>query len=356
MAAEDEGKTEEPTGRRLSDARDKGDIAQSVEVRLWASLLTAFILVALLVGRMGSDLANVLVPLLERPHTFEVTAQSLPLLLSQLVWGVLKAMALPLAVANLVMLVVLLTQSRGILWVPDKLIPDFSRMNPLAGIKRMFGPAQLFDLGKQLAKMSVVGTVLVWMSWPHVREYRNLAQLSIGAILSYLQDRIYSLVLAVLLISSVITAADYWFQHWRYVQKMRMTRQELRDEHKQSEGDPMIKGRLRSMRMKRARQRMMQAVPKADVVVTNPTHYAVALKYDMDSMAAPVLVAKGTDLVAKRIRDLAEENEVPVVENPPLARALYATVELDEEIPPEHYKTVAEVISYVMKLKGKIAP
>jgi flagellar biosynthetic protein FlhB len=117
----------------------------------------------------------------------------------------------------------------------------------------------------------------------------------------------------------------------------------------------MIKGKLRSMRMKRARQRMMQAVPTADVVVTNPTHYAVALKYDMDTMAAPVLVAKGVDLMAKRIRDVAEDNEVPVVENPPLARALYATVELDEEIPPEHYKTVAEVIGYVMRLKGKIA-
>ena len=355
MAEDDDGKTEEPTGRRLSEARDKGDIAQSVEVRLWASLFAAFILVALLAGRMGRDLAAVVLPLLERPETIDVTAQSLPLLLAQLGWGVMKALALPLAVTNLVMLAALVTQSRGILWVPDKLIPDFSRMNPLSGIKRMFGPAQLFDLGKQLAKMVVVGTVLLWMSWPHIREYRNLAQLSIGGILSYLQDRIYSLVLAVFLIASVITAADYWFQHWRYVQKMKMSRQELRDEHKQSEGDPMIKGRLRSMRMKRARQRMMQAVPKADVVVTNPTHFAVALKYDMDTMAAPVLVAKGADLVAKRIRDVAEENEVPVVENPPLARALYATVELDEEIPPEHYKTVAEVIGYVMRLKGKIA-
>ena len=134
-----------------------------------------------------------------------------------------------------------------------------------------------------------------------------------------------------------------------------MTKQEVKDEHKQQEGDPLIKGRLRSLRMQRARQRMMAAVPKADVVVTNPTHFAVALKYDMESMAAPVLVAKGADLVAQRIRGLAEENEVPIVENPPLARALYATVELDQEVPPEHYKAVAEVIGYVMKLKGKLA-
>jgi flagellar biosynthetic protein FlhB len=139
------------------------------------------------------------------------------------------------------------------------------------------------------------------------------------------------------------------------MQKMRMTKQEVKDEHKQTEGDPMIKSRLRALRHQRARQRMMAAVPKASVVVTNPTHYAVALKYDMDAMGAPILVAKGADLVALRIRELADANEVPIVENPPLARALFAAVELDQEVPPEHYKAVAEVISYVMKLKGNLA-
>ncbi len=355
MAAEDEGKTEQATGRRLSEAHDKGDITQSVEVRQWASLAVALIMISLLVGKIGRDLTLVLVPLIDHLDTIEVSSASLPVLLHQLGWGVLKVMALPFAVTLVLNLGVLLIQSGGFLWVPNKLMPDFNRLNPLEGVKRLFSPTQLFDLPKQILKMAVVGAVVVWMSWPHLSEYSNLAQLSIAGILEYLRDRVYSLVLAVFLIATVVTAADYWFQHWRYAQKMRMTRQEVRDEHKQSEGDPMIKGRLRSMRMKRARQRMMQAVPKADVVVTNPTHYAVALKYDMDSMAAPVLVAKGVDLVAKRIRDVAEENEVPVVENPPLARALYATVELDEEIPPEHYKTVAEVIGYVMRLKGKIA-
>jgi len=139
------------------------------------------------------------------------------------------------------------------------------------------------------------------------------------------------------------------------MRRMRMSKQEIRDEMKQSEGDPLVKMKIRQIRMERGRKRMMAEVPKATVIVTNPTHYAVALHYDVEAMGAPTLVAKGVDLVAKRIRELATEHEVPIVENPPLARALYATVELDQEIPPEHYKAVAEVIGYVMKLKGQLA-
>jgi flagellar biosynthetic protein FlhB len=175
------------------------------------------------------------------------------------------------------------------------------------------------------------------------------------AMLDYLRHQVIAMIMIVVLMVFVLAAADWFYQRWAFTQQMKMTKQEIKDEHKQTEGDPMIKGRLRALRMQRARQRMMAAVPKASVVVTNPTHYAVALQYDQDSNGAPVLVAKGVDLIAKRIRDLATENEVPIVENPPLARALYATVELDEEIPPEHYKTVAEIIGYVMKLKGELA-
>ena len=355
MAAEDDGKTEEPTGRRLDEARGKGETTQSVEVRLWASLVAAFIVVALLPGKISRDLAPAVLPLLEHLDTFHITEASLPLLLAQLGWAVFKALSLPFAVVMVVTIGALVAQTGGFMWVPDKLLPDFTRLNPLQGIQRLFTLNQLVEMLKQIFKMVVVGVMLVWMTWPHMDEFRNLSRLDMMGILSYMHDRVFALLLAVVLIASALTAGDYWYQRWRFMQKMRMTRQEVRDEHKQAEGDPMVKGRLRSMRMKRARQRMMQAVPNADVVVTNPTHFAVALKYDMDTMAAPVLVAKGADLVSKRIRDLADEHEVPIVENPPLARALFATVELDQEIPPEHYKTVAEVIGYVMRLKGKLA-
>ena len=145
------------------------------------------------------------------------------------------------------------------------------------------------------------------------------------------------------------------YQRWSHKQKLKMTKQEVKDEHKEQDGDPKVKGRIRNLRLERHRQRMMTAVSKANVIITNPTHYAVALKYDMDSMAAPVLVGKGVDYLAKRMRQVAEIHEVPIVENPPLARALYATVDIDQEIPQEHYKAVAEVIGFVMRLKGKRA-
>jgi flagellar biosynthetic protein FlhB len=165
---------------------------------------------------------------------------------------------------------------------------------------------------------------------------------------------VLKLLLGVLMALSVLAGLDYFYQRLNFLRSLRMSKREVKEENKQSEGDPLIKGRLRQIRMERARRRMMAAVPKASVVITNPTHFAVALKYEMGAAGAPRVVAKGKDLIALRIRDLARENDVPVVENPPLARALHAGVELDHEIPPEHYKAVAEIISYVFRLKGKI--
>ena len=355
MAEDDAEKTEQPSGKRLDEAREKGDIPQSQEVRLWASLLSAFIIIAILPGRIAHAVATTVLPLIEHPHTYSLTPEELQILVVQLGSGIGLALAWPFAVVIAITLISLVGQTKGFMWVPDKLMPDFNRLNPMAGLQRLVSPQHLIDFLKQLTKIVVVGAILGWIIWSRVGEYAQLGQLSLMGILDYLHRRVYALVLVVLLLATVLTVADYAFQYWRYIQKMKMTKQELRDEHKQQEGDPMVKMRVRTLRAKRARQRMMQAVPNADVVVTNPTHFAVALKYDMEEMNAPVLVAKGGDLVAQRIRELAEENEVPIVENPPLARALFATVELDQEVPPEHYKAVAEVISYVMRLKGKIA-
>jgi len=228
------------------------------------------------------------------------------------------------------------------------------RINPLTGLKRMFSQQSLVDLVKNLVKLAVVGAVAALLVYPRLKGIERIPLLETPAILAFLHDLLSRLLLAIAVIVAIIAGADWFWQRFTFMRKMRMTKQEVKDEQKQTEGDPMVKARLRSLRMQRARQRMMAAVPKADVVVTNPTHYACALKYDMASMNAPILVAKGQELVALRIRQIAEENDVPIVENPPLARALYATVELDKEIPPQHYKAVAEVISYVFRLKGKL--
>ena len=345
-------KTEEPTGKKLEKAREEGNIAQPMEAKELASLIAGMILVGMLAPMMARDLKDLIVPFIERPHTFAVDSAALSRLTVTIALGVAKVMAWPLVLVVVFALTLSLLQSKGFLFVPKRLKPSFNKISPLQGVKRIFSVNQLVELVKSLLKISLVGALLFGATWKHVAEYQNLASISLVDLLSYLRDHIYWMTFLTVLATIVIAVGDYLFQRYRWMEKMKMTKQEVKDEHKQAEGDPQVKARIRSIRVQRARKRMMAAVPKADVVVTNPTHYAVALKYDPETMDAPRLVAKGVDLVAKRIRELATDNEVPIVENPPLARALYASVELDAEVPPEHYKAVAEVIGYVMRLKG----
>lgn len=355
MADESDDKTEDPTGKRLSKAREEGNIAQTAEARILASMIAGIVLVGMLAPGMARDLKALLIPFIERPHTMALDVNSLSRLSMDLGIAVAKIMAAPLILVVVFGLGVSVLQTKGFLWVPQKLAPDFNKLNPLQGIKRLASVNQLIELAKAVIKLTLIGGLLFWVVKGHLAELQNLPTIGLTELMEYINDQVYWLIFVTLLVVAAIAIGDYLFQHWRWMEKMKMTKQEVKDEHKQSEGDPQVKARIRSIRISRARKRMMAAVPHADVVVTNPTHFAVALKYDSETMNAPTLVAKGADLVAKRIRDLANENDVPIVENPPLARALYASVELDQEIPPEHYKTVAEVIGYVMRLKGKRA-
>lgn len=355
MAEDSDDKTEEPTGKRLGEARNEGNLPQTMEAKAMMSLVLAVIMIGMLAPDMAHSIKAVLSPYIEQPHLMEVGQDGLGELLLHLALGVLKSMAIPFALVIFLGVSASLVQTKGFLWVPKKIVPDFKKLNPLEGYKRIFSVNQLMDLGKQLIKLTVLGLLLGWVLWGSVEQFQNLANLDLMAILEYISDKIYWMILITLMMVTLLAVGDFLFQRWRWMEKMRMTKQEVKDEHKQQEGDPQVKAKLRSLRIQRARKRMMAAVPKADVVITNPTHYAVALKYDLDAMSAPILVAKGTDLVAKRIRDLATEHDVPIVENPPVARALFAAVELDQEIPPEHYKAVAEIIGYVMRLKGKLA-
>jgi flagellar biosynthetic protein FlhB len=205
-----------------------------------------------------------------------------------------------------------------------------------------------------LAKLVAVAAVAFGLVFSAMNDIELISSFSLGQILDRIQLVAILLTAGTAAVMTVVAALDYAFQRRSFIKQMRMTKQEVRDEHKQAEGDPQIKARIRRLRMERAQKRMMAAVPEADVVITNPTHFAVALAYEMETMSAPRLVAKGADVLAQRIREIAEENQVPLVENPPLARALYASVELDQEIPPEHYQAVAQVIGYVMRLKGEL--
>ena len=239
----------------------------------------------------------------------------------------------------------------GVLFLPDKLAPDLARLSPARGLSRMFGLSALAGAVKSLAKLGVVA----WAAWHAVAGAMPLleqaplwdaARLSGGVARLVLQ-----LVMAMLVAQALIALADIAFVRWQHARSLRMSRQELRDEAKEMDGDPQVKGRLKRLRLERSRRRMLAAVPKATVVVTNPTHYAVALSYDREGGGAPRIVAKGVDAVAARIREAARAHGVPVVENPPLARALYP-MELDREIPEAFYKPVAEIIAYVWRLRG----
>jgi flagellar biosynthetic protein FlhB len=236
----------------------------------------------------------------------------------------------------------------GLQFTPDKLKPDFSKLSIKKGLERMFGPDGLMQFGKSLVKVMVIAILAWWILKPFVPKFSSLSALDVGAILPFCIDILKRLVFAVVGLSLLVAGGDWFWQRHRFMVRMRMTLQEVKEDYKNSEGDPHIKGRQKQIRHERARRRMMQAVPQATVVVMNPTHYAVALKYEQGETAAPMCVAKGMDAIALKIRAIAEEAGVPVIEDPPLARALYAAVDIEEMIPAAHFEAVAKIIGFIM--------
>ena len=237
-----------------------------------------------------------------------------------------------------------------LVWSTDPLKPQFSKISPLGGLQRLFSKQALANFAKGLVKLVVIGSVMGALLWPQRHRLEGLVRTDILGTLVLTRSLALDLLGAVVAILAFVAATDYLFQYRQWFERQKMSLQEMKEEFKQSEGDPHVKGRIRQLRQARMKKRMMAAVPKASVVITNPTHYAVALSYER-GMSAPVCVAKGVDTIALKIREIAAEHDVPIVENVPLARALHATVEIDDEIPVEHYHAVAEVIGYVMGLK-----
>ena len=347
---DDSQKTEEPTHKRLTDSRNRGDVAQSREVANWFMLFSAAVAVALMAPYSARKIANVSYQFLEQPHEFRVDPETL----RQLFFDVGLTVGLAIAAPIGLFLVAAVTSSLvqyGLMFAPEKIVPKLSKISPLAGAKRMFSLRSVTDLFKGLLKISVVAAIALSVISPVFDKIALLPAMSLPISLGILHETVVRLLAGVVAVVTVIALFDFLYQVYEHRKKLRMSQQEVRDEMRQSEGDPHIKARLRQIRTERARQRMMQAVPGADVVITNPTHYAIALKYEHDAMEAPKLVAKGVDDVARRIRESAEEHEVAIFENPPLARALYAAVNLNEYIKPEHYQAVAEIIAFVMGIK-----
>ena len=345
-------KTEDPTDKKIQDAREKGDVPKSQELNYFFSFMAVLIVMVFGSGWLFNGIYRVVVPFLERPDSFRLDNQ-----VSAIVSGVGFALApyllLPMALIIFFAVVSALMQ-HGLVFSSESLTPKLEKLSLISGFKRMFGSEAVVNLVKGVTKLTLIGALFLAILWPQQDKIPQLALLSVPQVLPLLYDWVLYLLIAVTAVMALLGAADFAYQKYKYKKKLMMTQQEVKDEFKQTEGDPKIKGRLKQLRMEKARQRMMSAVPGADVVVTNPTHFSVALKYAPETMDAPRLVAKGQDEVALRIREVAREHDVMIVENPPLARALFAGVEIDQDVPPEHYQAVAEVISYVMKAKGEL--
>ena len=352
---DDSQKTEEPTHKKLEDARKKGQVASSREVNNWFMIGAGALWITAFGPAVARDLGLVLMKFVESPHAIPVDSDHLRFALLDTVYHLGLAVAIPGAMVMVAAAAAGFLQS-GFVVAVDRITPKMERISLFAGAKRMFSARALLEFAKGILKLVIVGSVVTILIMPRLKGLPSFAGLDAMQTAALVFDISKSVFIDVLAVVTVIAILDFLYQKFEFRKNLRMSRHELREEFKQTEGDPVIKSRLRQLRMERARRRMMAAVPEADVVITNPTHFAVALKYEPEEMTAPKMVAKGADHIARKIRELAEESGVHIVENPPLARALYSGVELDQEIPPEHYKVVAEIIGYVFKLKKKIIP
>jgi len=351
---DDTQKTEEPTPRKLEEARKKGQVAQSKEVANAFMIFGGFLAVMVVFPYMGERLSAAMALFIDRAHDIKISDASFTSILQ----GVMFEVGMATGGIFLILVILALLSGfvqNGLLVAPENLKPKLERISILKGFKRLFSLKSTVEFIKGIAKLGVVAAVSFLLMRPMINDVESFITIGMGDLTYEIYKLTLKLLLAVLSVVIVIAGLDWLYQRFEFMKSMKMSRQDLKDEFRQTEGDPMVKSKLRQIRQERSRQRMMASVPNADVIITNPTHYAIALEYDgVQSLAAPKCLAKGVDDLALRIREVAKENDVPIVENPPLARAMYEVVEVDEEIPEEHYKAVAEIIAYVFKLKGKM--
>lgn len=353
-------RTEPATHKKLADARKKGQVAHSKEIGTVVGMLAMFIIIKVYAGTLGSSLMGL----------FEVFYGQMPALIknidgnvpiASMVYfvntGMLRVLILVLPFMISAFVIGIVCDIVQVKWKPTTkpLKPKFSKLNPINGIKRLFSITSLVELAKALLKMGIVGYVVYAYMKGIVGELYMLYDISVKQSIVMIGDIVVDLGIRVSAVYVVIAALDYIYQKWKFKEDMKMTKQEVKDEFKNQEGDPKVKSQQRRRMMEASMRRMMQELPTADVVITNPTHYAVAIKYDRDGkLPAPVVIAKGADYLAQKIKDVARDNDIYITEDKPLARMLYATVEVGQMIPPELYEPVANVLAFVYKLKGKI--
>ncbi len=353
MADQDkEEKTEDPTPKRLREARQKGNVPTSQEVNSWLVLFSAAMFIAFLGPWMVVSLKDRLRFMITMNDEVLKSDEGLYDVLGHFFIDILPYFLVPALIFMFAGIIAVVGQV-GFIFSAEQMKVDISKLSPMKGLEKILGSRAIVEFLKGLGKLAIVGVVTYIIVKPVVMKGYALVGEDISVYIPMLQELVIKLLIGVLAVLLIIAIADLMFQKYKHIEQLKMSKQEVKDERKQTEGDPKVKQRLAKLRQEKAMKRMMLNVPDADVVVTNPIHFAVAMKYDNATMDAPVVVAKGHDEVAQRIRKVAEENDVPIVENPPLARTLFAAVEIDQEIPEEHYKAVAEVISYIYSLNTR---
>ncbi|CUU68684.1 flagellar biosynthesis protein FlhB [Campylobacter hyointestinalis] len=343
--ADDQEKTEEPTSKKLEDARQKGNVPKSQDASGFVTLLVGIIALVLLLSFMGERLIKLYI-YYQNLIGIELTKE---LFFKIVIHTMLQVILIILPVAVSIMIAGILSNIMqfGFLFTTEPLTPNFGKINPIKGLANLFSLKKLIDSIKIILKVSAVFGVAFYFFLQFVKELPHTIFFPMFNQLLWLKEKMLILAGVMLLLFLIIAIADIFIVRFQYFKGLRMSKQEVKDEFKQMEGDPRVKGRIRQLQMQAARKRMMQNIPTADVVITNPTHYAVALRYDKEKEKAPVVLAKGVDHLALRIRKLAAENGIQIVENPPLARELYKVCDVDSMIPANLFQAVAEVLSFV---------
>ena len=345
-------KTEEATPKRRDEARRKGQTAKSQELNSAVVLMAALASMYVLGGMLFNTLAGFTASTLAQSHTYEFSVLSVRthvLGWAQVFFGSVGPILLVIGVAALIVSI----SQVGFVINEEALNFKPNRLDPIKGAKRIMSMRSLVELAKGILKITIVGMISYWVIAPEMPRIALLTDAGVSDIFTYTGVMVFKVGMYTALVLLVMAILDYAYQRFEFNKSIRMTKQEVKEESKQTEGDPQVRMRIRSLQRENARRRMMDDVPEADVVITNPTHFAVALKYDMDTMATPMVVAKGKNLIAQKIKEIARESGVPMVENKPLAQALFKSVEIGQGIPEELYRAVAEVLAYVFRLKGK---
>ena len=352
-------KTEEPTSKKLDDARKEGQVAKSKEIANAFGILALFLVLKLYVGAMGESFIDVFrgiygqIPDIIQMYDGRVPVAAILVVVRSMTVRMLIIMAPVLLVAVVVAFVCDVVQVR---WkvTTKPLRPKFNKLSPIKGFGRMFSANSLMELFKSVAKIGIIAYVVYSYLKDRLGDIYLLYDMTLNRAIGLIGEIVIDLGIRIAVVYMVLAFLDFAYQKWKFKQDMKMTKQEVKDEYKNQEGDPQIKGKQKQRMREASMRRMMQQLPEADVVITNPTHYAVAVKYDPEKYDAPYVIAKGQDYLARRIKEIAKENDVEIVENKPLARMLYANVEIGGLVPPELYQAVAEVLAFVYHLKGKV--